>query len=104
MQPAGAQPDPDPIVHQHLDAVAAAIGEQVRMMRACFAEHAHHPPNHAPQAAAAASGQLTFTTDGPRRSSITISRDATGAELCTSTGTNAAFAAIGAPATATTVD
>ena len=44
-------------------------------------------------AAAAANGQLTFTTVGPRRGSITISSEATG-ELCTSTGTNAVFAGI----------
>ena len=107
----------------HSDAVVASISKQVRMMRACFAKHAHYArqrrlragahvqrldrqphrfdadhrsssPNHALQAAAAASGQLTFTTVDPRRSSITISCDVTTGDLCTSTGTNAAFAGI----------
>src|SRR5438876_2996064 len=123
VQSPGAQPNPDPIMHQHLDAVAASISKQVRMMRACFAKHAHYArqrrlragahvqrldrqphcfdadhrsssPNHAPQAAAAASGQLSFTTVDPRRSSITVSCDVTTGDLCTSTGTNAAFAGI----------
>ena len=37
---------------------------------------------------------FTFTTVDPRRSSITISCDVTTGDLCTSTGTNAAFAGI----------
>src|SRR5678816_2203335 len=45
VQSAGAEPNPDPIMHQHLDAVAAAIAEEVRMMRARFSEH----PNHSRQ-------------------------------------------------------
>ena len=86
MQAAGAEPNPDPIVHEHLDPIAASISKQIRMMRACFAEHANDPrqrrlgagahverlngqpyrvdpdhrnnsPNHAAQPAAAVSGQ-----------------------------------------------
>jgi len=122
MQAAGTQPDPDPIMDQYLDPVAATIGEQVRMMRAGFAEHAHHarqrrlrPGPHvqrlhrhprgidadhrssslsqAAQPAAAATGQLTLTTVEPRRSSIMISGAVTAAG-CTVTGTNAVFAGI----------
>jgi hypothetical protein len=37
-----AHSHPDPIVHQHLDAVAASIGKQIRMMRPRFAKHANH--------------------------------------------------------------
>src|SRR3954468_23134777 len=54
--------------------------------------HRSNPRNHELQAAAAASGQLTFTIVAPRRSSITISCATPAAGLDISTGTNAAFA------------
>ena len=43
VQAASGQPDADAVVHQHLDAVGASVGEQVGMVRVGRAEHADHP-------------------------------------------------------------
>ena len=48
--------------------------------------------SHEPQAPAPSSGQLTFTSVAPRRSSITISCAVATQGRCSSTGTNAALA------------
>ena len=117
MESSRAQPDADPVVHQHLDTVTAPVGEEVGMMRARFAEHAHYARqrrigagshvdrfdrephridadhrrssrSQTAQSAAAASGQATLTTVAPRRSSIVMSCACMTAGLSTCSGRN----------------
>ena len=96
------QPDADAVVHEHLHAVGAAVGEQVGVVRAGGAEDVDHARQRrlgagahvqrldrqphrvdadhcsnsriqAAQSLAAAIGQVTFTAVAPRRSSMRMS-------------------------------
>lgn len=40
----GTQPDADAVVHEHLEPIAAAVGEDVGVVRMGGAEHRHDPP------------------------------------------------------------
>ncbi len=41
VQPACTQPDADPVMHEHLQAIGTAVGEQVGVMWMRGAEHLH---------------------------------------------------------------
>ncbi len=107
VQPARSQPDADAVVHQHLEAVGALVGEQVDMVRLRRTEDRHHPGqccvgarahvqrlarqpnridsdhrNHSRSQAAhspvADTGQLTLTVAAPRRTSMRMSAGGAG--------------------------
>lgn len=46
IQSAGGKPDANAVVNQHLHAVGAALGEQVRVVRMRGAEHLDHTGQH----------------------------------------------------------
>jgi hypothetical protein len=120
MQPARRTPDPEPIVHQQLDAVGTRVGKQIAVMGVGAAKDAHHrrqqsigasahvhgldckpdrvdtdhcsnSRNHAALTGPASSGQLTLTWTSPR--AISMSKSDLGAAF-TLTGTNVALAGV----------